>query len=239
MICNQANCQLSREEGCRQHRLPDFGKGVQHQIVIHSPEMKTDSLVVCLSGVFNVTDRWVITVSQSWQAVEMKKWRCGTRGWIRGGRTGGGGEGEDVCLLRAIDGSKRKWSENEFCAFPSYFVSEHGAFHANNHIGLSVCTLNMQYFTVIFERLDAFCSCYITSRCTWKFKPITPSNLLNNAFFTFSQIKLSISLQCDIKCNTRNKIFHLLIFLLTSTIYSEHWTQTSSSTVWTYSLHYK
>lgn len=32
--------------------------------------MKTDSLAPCLSRIFNVTDRWVITVSQSWQAVE-------------------------------------------------------------------------------------------------------------------------------------------------------------------------
>lgn len=113
---------IKQTANCRGRRGADstdcliFGQDVQHQIVIHSPEIKTDSLAVCLSGIFSVTDRWVITVSQSWQAVETKKWRCGTRGWTRG-EDGGG----DACLLLAIDESTRKWSENEFCTLSSYF----------------------------------------------------------------------------------------------------------------------
>lgn len=40
--------------------------------VIHSLEIKTDPLAFCLSGILDVTDRWVITVSQRLQAVETK-----------------------------------------------------------------------------------------------------------------------------------------------------------------------
>lgn len=126
-ICNSANCQLPTEECAGSTDWPIFGRGPQHQIVIHSPEIKTDSLAVCLSGIFNVTDRWVITVSQSWQAVEMKKkkkWRCGTRGWTRG---------EEArrrlsasCCRRVTGKMKWKWILHLVILF-SYPVTEHFA----------------------------------------------------------------------------------------------------------------
>lgn len=110
-IKRTANCQGRR--GADSTDCLIFGKGVQHQIVIHSLEMKMDSLAVGLSSVFNVTDRWVITVSQSWQAVEMKKWRCGTRGWIRGEdrgwQWGGRRRLSASCYGWVKEKMKRKW----------------------------------------------------------------------------------------------------------------------------------
>lgn len=51
--------QLSQEDGVQTAQIAWVfrKKGVQHQIVIHSRETKTDSLAPCLSRVFNVTDR--------------------------------------------------------------------------------------------------------------------------------------------------------------------------------------
>lgn len=121
---NWVNCQLPREGEGRGWGVADstdcliFGRGLQRQIVICSPEIKTDSLTVCLSGILNVTDRWVITVSQSWQAVEMKEWRCGTRGWNRGADRRRESRKKTPARFLPYTGQ----TENEFVTLSSYSV---------------------------------------------------------------------------------------------------------------------
>lgn len=79
-----AHGQLLREEQCRQHRLPDFGQGLRHQIVIHSWEIKMDSGWLFVWHLKCERQMSHSCVPEPTGCSDEKKQRCGTQGWTRG-----------------------------------------------------------------------------------------------------------------------------------------------------------
>lgn len=169
--------------------------------MIHSLQIKTDPLTVCLSGIFNVTDRWVITMSQSWQAVETKKWRCGTRGW-----TTGGGQEMPVCVLLKTGQREHEVKMN--------FAPCHPISYPNTDNFMPKFTFPSVFVpwnsnTLPYSSEDQMLFVVVTShnnRCTWNFKPIVTSFF----FWIIPSVPPILQdfhflLQCDIKCNTRDK----------------------------------
>lgn len=231
---------IKQTANCRGRRGADstdcliFGQDVQHQIVIHSPEIKTDSLAVCLSGIFSVTDRWVITVSQSWQAVETKKVEMWNKRLDERGGQGGGRRLSASCYRRVNEKMKWKWILHLVILF-LYPNTEHfmpkitfsSAFVPWNSNTLPHSLEDWMLFVVITSQI---------SRCTWKFKPITPSNfwiipsvppVLYNFQFHFS-VTSNATLGRKYFTFSSFSFLHLLIL----------WTQTCRFTVWAYSLVY-
>lgn len=144
------------------------------------------------------------------EKVEMWNKRLDKRGGQEGDRRGRGG---GACLLLAIDGSKRKWSENEFCTLSFCF-----------HILIQNISCQKMTFSSVFvpwnsstlpySSEDTLLFVVVTSHISKrarKSKPITPSNFFNNPCCPSGPFNFT-----HIKCNTSNVVFHLFLFLLPS-----------------------